>query len=291
MRTQWRSLLAGALAIAFLSMLMQLVIGQRLQPIIEQNIAGLIGEQRLHELQTQAQAGAIDASKIGDEVSQAFNALTPEKQDAALSAAVSSLAPAVPVILGFGSLILLLSLWARSFFLATASQAAAFGTLVSRATRTLIPLIVIGILIAVYSGVWLPFLCLLFLPQSSVFLILVPLSFAVPIVFLPRFVAAPLLLLRGSSVLQSVHGSWRASAGYWGKIVGNVLVATAFASVMSWALTMVLDVLAGLVPWSGILPAVLWASWVITLGAVGYRTMFLVDLSAAILAHPRAKKA
>ena len=60
-------------------------------------------------------------------------------------------------------------------------------------------------------------------------------SLAAPVALGPRFFPAPVLYLREGGIIRSAVGSFRRSKGSWGKIVGNMLLASALVGIILWA--------------------------------------------------------
>ncbi len=75
----------------------------------------------------------------------------------------------------------------------------------------------------------------------------IPIIGIIPAIILgPRFIASPVILVtEGKGVMQSASESYARTAGLWGKIVGNMIVAALCAGLVSWAASLVLGLFLG----------------------------------------------
>lgn len=93
----------------------------------------------------------------------------------------------------------------------------------------ILPLIGMWLWIAIRSFVWIPFLGVI-----------------LAIILAPRFLLTPLYLLEGKKgVLQSATLSYRATKGYWGKIVGNMIVAVVCSGILAAIVSGIVLLIAG----------------------------------------------
>ena len=117
----------------------------------------------------------------------------------------------------------------------------------------------------------------------------IPLIGIIPAVILgPRFALAPVILVtQNKGVMGSVAESYAKTRGYWGKIVGNLLVLGCILMLVSWAVSLVTIPLAVM---SRVLS--IWIHAVVQQGTMAYGVMFLVLLTKTILeqTHGMTKK-
>jgi hypothetical protein len=113
----------------------------------------------------------------------------------------------------------------------------------------------------------------------------VPLIGIIPAVILgPRFALAPVILIsQGKGVVGSVSESYGKTRGFWGKIVGNMLLLGLILMLISWVAGIVIIPVAGV---SGVLS--IWIHSVVQQGATAYGVMFLMLLTKTILEQESA---
>jgi len=129
----------------------------------------------------------------------------------------------------------------------------------------IVSLIGLSIWIGVRSFVWVPFIGVVF-----------------GIMLMPRFVPAPVLLLRdGKSIFESASMSYARTSGYWGKILGNTIVAMLCGFVVFVAISMVLRVVS---PVSLLLTGVIGS--IASQLLFAYFSVFTVTLAATVLENP-----
>lgn len=294
MRRKGRALFLGIAAAAFLGMLMQTVIAQHIGPPAEQSLREVLGAERYEEILREAtiRRGSAEgmrriAQNTGREVEEAFRKMDPARREAVLSSVLGSVAEALPVVLSFLVLLLLLAAWERAFFLQGAlTPGTNTGELLHRATRSFPRLLAVWVVAGFLSGIWLPFAFLPLALFSPVFAIPFLLSW-VPFVFAaPRLALSPVLALRDGGILQPVRESWRRSRGRWGKIVGNMIVAALAASACVWLALLILQGIASLVTTPSIASVFVWIQAMAVLGGAAYRTIFLAQLTEGLGQRP-----
>ncbi|TSD00242.1 MAG: hypothetical protein Greene101449_260 [Candidatus Peregrinibacteria bacterium Greene1014_49] len=108
----------------------------------------------------------------------------------------------------------------------------------------------------------------------------IPLVGIIPAVILgPRFVLAPVILVtQNKCVTGSVSESYEKTRGFWGKIIGNMLVLCLILLVISWAISLVTLPIALT---SRVLS--IWIHSVVQQGTMAYGMMFLVLLTKTIV--------
>ena len=131
-----------------------------------------------------------------------------------------------------------------------------------------IPLVGLSAWIGIRSFLWIPFIGMIF-----------------GIVLMPRFLLAPVLLLKdGRGVMESVSLSYARTRGYWGKIMGNSIVALFCGSSVYVLFTIILGTLSSSVSLligllGSILAQLLFA----------FFSVFTVTLAVTILENPIVK--
>ncbi|HLD32602.1 MAG TPA: hypothetical protein VJB10_03375 [Candidatus Peribacteraceae bacterium] len=139
------------------------------------------------------------------------------------------------------------------------------GEALRQTINKIISLIALSIWIGVRSFAWVPFIGVVF-----------------GIVLMPRFVPAPVLLLRdGKGIFESASMSYARTSGYWGKILGNTIVAMLCGFVVFIALTMTLSVLRSVSPFlTGVVGSI------VSQLLFAYFSVFTVTLAVTILENP-----
>jgi hypothetical protein len=131
--------------------------------------------------------------------------------------------------------------------------------LVSRLPRLLLPLIGLSLWTAIRTFVWIPFVGIITL-----------------IILGPRFALAPLILVKdGKGVFESATLSYRQTRGYWGKIIGNVIVAGICAGVAAWIVNIVVSMVLG--------GAAFYVTPIVQMIAQGFTIAFVAFLGLSIL--------
>lgn len=296
-RRTWRTLLVGMVAVSILMVLMQTVLGRSLSGAADPVVRQLLGEERYRQVMAEIQVergspGTLNdlAAKVGDEVATKIAALPAGEEKAALQAVVGkAVRDLLPVVLLFVPLLFIVSLWARAFFLTVPllPEAGQASEAVSRATRTFLPLFCVSVVTLFLSGLWLPFLVLLLMLMWPALWPLFALSLVVPVVLGPRFYPAPVLYLREGGILRSTIGSFRRTKGFWGKMVGNMILASVLVGIILWVVGSIVASLETAFPSSQLSLLFAWIGQMVQLAGTAYIIAFQVYLSLTVLGNPR----
>ncbi len=124
----------------------------------------------------------------------------------------------------------------------------------ARTASLILPLIGLSLWTALRTFIWIPIIGI------------------IPFIILaPRFVLAPVLLVRdGKGVLESTRISYRRTAGYWGKIVGNVIVAVILVGIAAAAINAIFNAILGMSLASYLTPFVQMVTGAFTGVFIGY---------------------
>ncbi len=292
-----RQLLWGIVAISFLSVLMQVVVGDRVGTEAATQVRKLLGEQRYQQLVSEMRLqGAGDAAQlqnfsgqVATVVQEKFASLSSAEQRAFLSSAIQeSLIDLLPVLSIFLPLFLLLTVWSRTFFLHLGLHPEwDFSTAIGRSTQKFLPLLVVFALLFLCSLAWLPGVTFFLIPYSPFAVLLFLISFVPPAILVPRFALAPVICLTGGGVVRSVGQSFRRSKGRYWKIVGNVLAALLLSTIALWFLLTVSDIVGAVLNFSYVLLFLYWLRQALSFGSAAYRTVFLARLSDSLLQGPQ----
>ncbi len=111
----------------------------------------------------------------------------------------------------------------------------------------------------------------------------IPLLGLIPaIIFGPRFILAPVILVKEKKgIMESVSVSYERTSGYWGKIVGNCIVAGLCVAFTGLVAGMVAGIVSMIVPIAGI-----WLQELIKVALSVYMVVFGVHLATTLMAHP-----
>jgi len=203
-KRRWMVLLLGAMVFGFLTQGVSVwLLGSQaiewekeMAPLSEQ-----ANSPQMQELITKVQSGKGTQADI--------------QQLAAMSAATVSSLPAADAHAlcahaarsGLGLLLTtLIGLLAKCYFVMVAvKDIGDVGEALSVTSRTILPLFGMFLWVIVRSFIWIPFIGIL-----------------IAIILGPRFILSPLYLLQQKKgVIESVSQSYKATQGYWGKIMGN----------------------------------------------------------------------
>lgn len=255
-------IVVGAVIFGLILGITQSFVGQRMVQKTGSALEGLgFDQQQMQDLQRRIQEG--DQAAI-DEFSQKMQQLGGAQGEAVTGALVSMYKGLLPAI-GASMLIMwVISLIASAYFLLIAlDEKLTFQAALAKTPGLIIPLFLLSLWIMIRSFIWIPLLGII-----------------LAIVLGPRFVCAPVLLVRDrKGVLESASMSYAKTSGYWGKIFGNTFVAAICAMIA----VMVLGIVVGLLGMrvSGILMPM------VNMLSTAFITIFVVRLSSSILSNAR----
>lgn len=171
-----------------------------------------------------------------------------------------------PLIGMAGLLFIIIAIFANAYFLLLAISPTQDAMSVLKKTPALFfPLLGTWIWVLLRSFIWIPFLGVI-----------------IAIIIGPRFALAPVLLVKEKKgVLKSVSTSYEVTRGYWGKIVGNMIVAGLCVAVAGIVAGMVIGIVSFMVPVVG-----LWLHAILKEVFSAFMIAFGVMLSLTIMANP-----
>ncbi len=255
-------IVVGAVIFGLILGVAQSFVGQRMVQKTGSALEGLgFDQQQMQDLQRRIQEG--DQAAL-EEFSQQMQQLGGEQGEAVSGALVSMYKGLLPAI-GASMLIMwVISLIASAYFLLIAlNDKLTFQAALTKTPGLIIPLFLLSLWIMIRSFIWIPLLGII-----------------LAIILGPRFVCAPVLLVRDrKGVLESASMSYAKTSGYWGKIFGNTFVAAVCAMIAVMVLGMVVGILGMRV--SGILMPM------VNMLSTAFITIFVVRLSSTVLSNAR----
>ncbi len=265
-------LIGAAIFGALMTAAQSLVVGK-----MQGSFAPVLGQmgvdtERLQELQGRAmrgdEAAMEELARMSEEVSKRFAGMGEEQATELATGMVRAFIRSVMPTLGWSFLLFaIIGLVASTYFFVIAvEERKDFMEVLSRIPPLLLPLAAVWLWAFIRSFAW------------------IPIAGIVPaIIFGPRFLLSPVILLKEQKgVVESVRLSYERTRGYWGKIVGNILVCCILIVLALWATSMLLSFLPLMTPLIKLL-----LSQTAQQAAVAFGSIFAVQLSLAILAHPR----
>jgi hypothetical protein len=264
-RKHFTSILVGAVVTGIVLALLNVALLTKLQPagqLFMQRIG--ISDERLAELRTRIQAGDESAmAEMETAIEQAFRGHEVEMMSMGRQF-VGLIAPAIAVsalvwfllCIAYGTYIYLLILRGGDPM-----------HLVSQTAGYFFPMLGLVVWIFLRSFIWIPIIGVI--PA---------------IILAPRFVLAGVIFIKEKKgIFESVSKSYEGTAGYWGKIVGNTLVAFLSLAVAMWLIS---------VPFAffsfGLL---LLIKPILQMLAIAFLAIFKVKLALTIMENPRKQAA
>lgn len=173
----------------------------------------------------------------------------------------------VAPFLGLSVLVsMIITILASAYFLVLAlDEKLDYAKAAKGGVSVVVPLFLLWLWVVIRSFVWIPII-----------------GFIFAFVLLPRFLTAPVLLVRDrKGVLESVSRSYEQTQGYWGKIVGNGFVAVICLFVAMFVVGMILAMFGA--AGSLLMP-------VASMLAAAFMLIFTVKLALTIQANPLVVK-
>lgn len=269
-KAHWQSL---ALGIAVFGVVMGIVSASVAAKAGDTVLRGMdqmgIDADRMDALSDRIEAGDETAmAELEQMLAGEFDGLNEEQMARKMMGPIGGVIAEMAPVIGVSMLVSwFLSLLALAYYSLVAVEGKDVGGTMARLQKAFLPLFGVNLWAMLRSFIWIPILGL------------------IPAIILgPRFVAAPLIhLVEGKGVTASVSDSYRRTRGYWGKIVGNAIVAMLIMVVVSAVVNIVLSLLLASVPM-----ATLVANQVISQVTMAFMTVFSVRLAHTIVQHPRA---
>lgn len=205
---------------------------------------------------------AAELQRMGEERMANLGGTAEEREAAMMSMGMSAIGAVLPTV-GIASLILLVvHLLSMSYFSVIAIRGVRdVSAVFSQSIPLLLPLLGLWIWIVLRTFIWIPII-----------------GFIFAIILGPRFIAAPVLLVRDSKgIMDAASQSYTRTANYWGKIFGNMFVVGLSMAIISGVLHKVVGYGMGL-----------WLFAIIQQLFMAYCMVFAVKLSETILEQPKA---
>lgn len=266
----WQTLLLGIVVFGVLNGLITLGLGAKALQTVNTGMESMgIDTDRMAELGERMEAG--DEAALG-ELEALMNAQFGNMSDDDIAkkmvgpgmAMAKSLVPAIGLSILISILIGFLS---NAYFALVAVEGKDIAGTMNRIPKVILPLFGVALWSFLRTFAWIPFIGI------------------IPLIILgPRFVAAPLIYLtEGKGVMGSVSSSYARTRGYWGKIIGNVIV----AAIIVYVAIIVVNIVLGMLLLS-MIPVMVVVKQVVMAALPAFLTVFAMRLARTVLANPRA---
>lgn len=287
---------AGVIVWGICLLLVQLLLWRQITGIAAMETRRFVGDDQYAQIRQTVEKPAYSASDIDDIATfvlthgkakmGAMKAFDRNAYAAAMAIEVAK--EMIPPVAAFGSLLILLQLLSKAYFLVVvARKTESADRALRRLLRSFPALLWTWILMGALSLLWLPFLLDLFVIVWPDVVFLSLLAF-VPVLFLlPRFLFAPIILLQeGKGPMQSMRLSYRRTRGRWKWIVLQMLGVMGVLWIFATFAGALFDGLVSAVAQYSPLAVVLyWLGIFLALATLAYRLAFTVELKEAIDAH------
>ncbi len=264
MTRKWKPILLGAALFAALMGGAQLL-------LVEAAVSGRLGDrmgdaERMEELSKRMEAGDPAALQEMMEEIGVIGKDGELNEDAVEDVAKGYMADVLPAVGGVAVVLVLISLIAGTYYMIFAvDPKLSFQGALTRVPKVIVPLVGLWIWMFLRSFAWIPFIGVIF-----------------AIVIGPRLSCAPVILLREKKgILESTKSSYIRTNGYWGKIIGNAIV----AGLCVWLVLVIVGMATSFLSDISLALGLFGIALVQMVGSA-YLTVFLVKLSDTVLAHP-----
>lgn len=176
---------------------------------------------------------------------------------------IGLVAPLIGVAILIG---IILAVFGHAYFLLLAlSPTQDFMKILNGTPKLFFPLLGIWIWMFLRSFIWIPILGII--PA---------------VMYGPRFMLAPVIMVKEKKkIMESVSLSYARTEGYWGKIVGNVIVAALCIMLAAIVVAIVAGIIGFIIPLAG-----LWLQSVARFVFSAFMVAFIVQLAFTIMANP-----
>jgi hypothetical protein len=279
LRTHILAIAIAAIVIGLLQATMQGLLGQKIKGGIEGVMN--IDPSRMEELQKRLEAGD---QAVLQELQQMMQGTVENESKTIQDVSVFLRAfPFFAISLLTG---VLLSLIGSYYFFFVALESGDALQNIKRAFEYFFPLVGLSVWIYLRSFLWIPFIgfALAFVSFPA-FLLSVLIAVILGAIFMPRFILSNVILVRNRrGILESAQASYEQTRGYWGKIVGNMIVARLLSYICLMVVIVVLAFAARPAgPFIGSTLAQIAAQ-----GMVAFLVIFKTKLAITLLAEKKA---
>lgn len=258
----WQPLLLGAVVFGLVTGALHMNLQKTAMNGMNTMMQGMeTGAGSMQDIMEKMQAGDEEAAEEFAKQMQAMGEGGEEMMKKQAMGMVGSMLPAV----GMSVLVtMLVSFLATTYFVLVALHPEKpLGETVTAIFPVLLPMLGLWLWAFVRSFAWIPVIGIIF-----------------AIVFMPRFVAAPLYLIeQKKGVFESVRLSMQTTRFYWGKIVGNLIV----LGLLLFVASVVLGIVSAMIP--GAMVGGL-AMAVVQQFLAGVCTVFSVQLARTVMQNP-----
>lgn len=265
-QSHWQAILVGAVVFG----LLQAGVQAQMQRKAMNSVGTIMGIDagKFQELSKRVargdEAAMKELQKMGENRMESLGGAEEARQAAMTAIGMDVLGNMLPVI-GMSVLIMtLINMLTMSYFgvVAVRGMSDAMSAF-KQSFGLIIPLLGLWIWIFLRSFMWIPFIGIIF-----------------AIILGPRFVAAPVLLIRdGKGIMESAGESYARTSGYWGKIFGNMLVVGIVMVIAMMIITNILNMFFSSYS--------VWVTMIIQQLATAFCVIFAVQLAKTILEQPK----
>lgn len=273
----WKQILVGALIFGAINGVIQLTIGLNAKGPLLESVSNTMGVDLslMQQVMQEAKEGVQDSAAIQEFMEALegtvddFETMTEEERGAFLAGKQWEIFTVMLPTLAFMTMLILFisHLAAIYFYLLTLEKNKDIGTLLKKLPSQILPLLGLWLWIFLRTFIWIPFIGIL-----------------IAIILGPRFICAPVYLIQEKKgIFESARISYSATKGYWGKIVGNIVVLMICFMIARFLLFIPLGMI-GIA--SG--TAALVGNSIIDIALMGIVMIFYVNLALTIMSNPKS---
>ena len=262
LRTHIITIAVAAVVLGLLTATSQGMVAQRIHGgAAEMMQQAQLDPQKIDELQKRMQAGDPRAAQeMQAMVEKGFSGMNKEQASAAMAGIGMKLfLQSLPLVATSIFIMILLSLLASYYYFFVTLDSGSVQDVLRRTFENLFPLLGLSVWVFLRSFIWIPLVGII-----------------IAIIIGPRFVLSNVILIKEKrGITESVRESYKRTEGFWGKIVGNMIV----ASVIGWVVLFVTSMVLGLLgrPIAG------FVSPIIAQGVVAFLVIFRTKLALNLM--------